>query len=270
MITVQYNNWEKLGIDEATIDKDKFISIRTTELESFLACWYKAFNNNEKFTKYSIFHIWKQLHKYMQAMMLWKEKAGDKILNEVMTVKESSFIRKCWQALKKYDEDNWTEYSKIDMNEMSYWLYIEFPASEIIPWNGDKYLIYIEWTIDGVRYNEDGTVSIIDLKSASSMWNDEDMEAKFQKIMYPWLYRKYNENDNIRDFTYLVFDKKVTPSFKPFEYKPVFEEVEELVFEAIKKYMKAYITKQYFTKRSWKCNWCSLKKDWTCPEFMDI
>jgi len=88
------------------------------------------------------------------------------------------------------------------------------------------------------------------------MWKDEDMGSKLQKIMYPWLYRKYNENDVISDFTYLVFDKRVSPKFEPFIYKPDKEEVEKIIYKAIKQYMKAYITKQYITNRTWKCNWC--------------
>lgn len=270
MITLTYNNWDPLRIDEATIEQDKFVTIRTTWLESFLQCWYKSFMNKEVFTKYSIFHIGKQLHKYMQAMMMWREKAGEHILDEIMTIKESWFISKCWNRLEEYDEDNETKYSKIDMNEMSYWVYIEFPESEVIPWSDKKYLVYLEGTLDGVRYNDDWTTSIIDLKSAASMWKEEDMDEKLQKIIYPWLYRKYNPNETISDFTYLVFDKRVTPKFAPFIYEPDKEEVEKLAYAAIKEYMKAYITKQYITHRSWKCNWCSLKKNGTCPEFMDI
>jgi len=247
-------------VNEENIEKDKFLTIRTTSLESFLQCEYKYFMNDDVFTKYSIFHIGKQLHKYMQARMLWKNVAAERILCENMTLEESDFIIKCWDKLEMYDTNEWTEYSRIDMNEMTYWLYIEY----------EPFLIYFEGTLDGVRYNEDGSVSIIDLKSSSSMWKDEDLEQKLQMIAYSWLYRKYNPNDKIRDFTYLVFDKKTNPNFKPFVYKPNKDEVNRLMEKYIKQYITAYVLKDYKTNRSWKCNWCKLKKDKTCPEFIDI
>ena len=279
MITLQYNNDDPLKIDESKIDPNHFITIRTTALEQFLQCWYKYFNNKEIFTKYSIFHIGKQLHKYLQARMLGKDAAAEKILDEVSTIEENNFIRKSGNVLEKYDALNWTNYWKIDMNEMSYWLYIEYDAIKAmwdkdlskIEWIWDgKYLIYLEWTLDGVRYNDDWTVSIIDLKSASSMWKQDDMNEKLQKIVYPWLYRNYNPNDVIRDFTYIVFDKKTNPSVKMFEYKPNKDEVNKIVMKDINTYMRAKILKEYTTHRTWKCRWCSLSKNKTCPEFMEI
>ena len=85
-------------------------------MESFIQCPYKYFVNKEGFTKYSIFHIGKQLHKYLQARMLGKDKAADNILNELMTLEERDFIDDSWYKLKEL----YPEYSRIDMNEMTY------------------------------------------------------------------------------------------------------------------------------------------------------
>ena len=243
-------------VNEENIEKDKFLTIRTTSLESFLECEYKYFMNDDVFTKYSIFHTGKQMHKYVQARAIGNDKFADKVLEEKMTLADRDYVEEAWNKIVK----EYPEYAHIDAREIEYWLYLEY----------NPYLIYLEWTIDWIRYNEDGSITMVDYKSASSLWKTD--KGKIQKYVYPFLYRQYNPEHKIKEFVYIVISKQSNPQIEVHKYEPNKEEVEKFVEEAIWEYVRAYSTKEYKTKgtKDWKCKWCKLKKDWTCPLFLDI
>lgn len=201
-------------------DDYKVVVQRVTSLEKFHACPY-AFKFGWGYTpKTKEKHIENErglffgnkFHEYLQSYALnaWTKDELNK--NQYQIIE---------QALKKtYEEKEFLHAMKM----ISAWvtMYDYLHTHDIYNVISTEVKLYVEvevWDIlfiltgsaDALSLNKDWTYSVLDWKTSRNEYGLEDVEGKIQKYTYPWIIAKTLWRENLRDFSYLVTTKHMTP-----------------------------------------------------------
>lgn len=223
----------------------KEVSVRASDLWSYMNCAYKAKYAPPKPSTQDYYRIWHQINAVCQTFLAnW---------SDISFLYEREFERK---QLKKYinivEQQLASKYLFVT-NEHSLWLEVEM---------GD-YLVSLTGTPDLIMQDPErqkekwrGTI-IVDLKTSWSE-RDEDIKANNrQKYIYPFLWNKSYPSHEVNYFEYFLMTKHAEPRFYSYWYEVDNDMLSEKLQRLLKNYIKNIQWKPEATK--WiQCRWCPL------------
>ena len=227
------------------------ISIRATNLETFITCPYKYKYEPTPSPDKMAFIFGTALHKLVEMHVQWlqNQDAVDIILNKFW-VKERKMLKALTECFIQHLEERQLTYV---LSEYSYTHKFE----DIKDSNWESPIL--EGTFDLLFKDQEWQYIIVDIKTASKHWDDEHINAVNQKRIYPAL-SKLEWWINVSKFEYRVMNKTLSPKLQ----EVVFEVPADNV-NTVTDYMQALVTAEDnldfpANYTNYSCFFCALRK----------
>ena len=110
----------------------------------------------------------------------------------------------------------------------------------------------VEGTLDAIAEHE-GRYLIVDWKTASKKWTDQQYEVHLQKKIYTWLLAKIVGTQNVVGFDYVVLTKKKKPDIQIWHYD---YSLDTLVEDLLQRYVVSHKKDQRPATRNAYCFGC--------------
>ena len=232
------------------------INIRATQLESFINCPFRYRYEPDSDPDSMAFKFWTTLHKIIEMYVEWVENqdAVDILLNP-RWVKERKMLKAMVEVFMKHIEER-----ELTFVLSEYSLVKRFEDIKDEKWNDS----ILQWTFDLLFKDKDWKYIIVDIKTASSAWNQEHIDWVQQKRIYPALLKRCNWLD-ISKFEYWIMTKTLTPKLQEVVY-----EVDEWDTTCVEWFMKDLIQANdtlIFSPNypNYTCFFCKVKEE--CKKF---
>ncbi len=243
------------------------ISVRATQLEAFSQCpfAYKYRQWEDSVRMKEILYVGKVYHNFLQTYLLGRD--TQYLLSSLLPVEIKDQLKQLPELLKKEG----LEPGDVDMVELTYAVIVPYEVEDEINWKVYNVDVYLEWTLDALKFSKEGGVQILDFKTASSLSSrkGDKVDYKKQKTIYPYLFRMRNDMEII-SFDYIVFQKSNTVKVLTQSSKPDKEEVRQWTLNTLDEYVKAVVTDNFAeVKQNPMCVYCKFKRRKECPLYSE-
>lgn len=200
------------------------INIRATQLESFITCPARYRFEEEADPNSDAFKFWTTLHKIIEMYVegVENQDAID-ILLEPRWVKERKMLKSMTETF--VDNIKKRELTFV-MSEYSFTKKFD----DIVL--SDNTNPTLQWTFDLLFKDKDWKYIIVDIKTASSAWKQDHIDAVQQRRIYPALAERCNWL-HISRFEYWIMKKTLTPGLQEVGY-----DIEVNNLETVTRFMK--------------------------------
>lgn len=233
------------------------VTIRTTHLEWFMQCAFKHKNQEDPHWNLHYFLRGKAVNTVIQPYLLKRKKLkdwtrewpSDFSMIKLYDPEYHKYLSSCLYLSKNLDYN-------IVANEVDMTVDIEM-------WS---HLVTLTWTPDLIARDDDGKVTILDLKTTTPLRKDETVATKLQWKIYPFLYSQFN-NTEVKWFEYCVFTSHKTPRLQRFYREYDNKKVSEELKTMLELYIFSLSSDKRWTTTGNHCFYCPLKTAGICPEF---
>lgn len=247
----------------------KTISVRATQMESFAMCPYMSKFQPPKLDNEESLLFGTLVDAMLWSFVMWSEKwyvLSDLIAKQHTEIAQYAIFYQNIPAYVEYLKDKSVICTHLKM------------TYEIEMWD---YLIILSWEMDVLFMNDAGKYVMADWKTSKSERDQETMNTKIQKYLYPFLLSQYVWRENIEWFDYLVFTKHALPKPKKdgskstrewprfwlWSHKPEQKYIEDYMYNLFDYYCRSVDENLFIPKQDNWCFYCKLKKLWQCPVY---